>query len=175
MREAPRSFRSGTSISGAIDYSVAQLARSPYESPRHVINISGDGDNNGGREVTQARDDALARGVTINGLVILQRNRPSAIRSTPIHRANSWLTTRTTSSADRAHSFWKLRTSNPLADRWLGSCSRRLPKPAACHCCAESLAADALERVRAEIDFSRQRLPPQEASSDRRTARLPPS
>jgi len=38
---------------------------------RHVIDVSGDGTNNSGRDVTSARDDAVAKGVTINGLVIL--------------------------------------------------------------------------------------------------------
>ena len=33
--------------------------------------MSGDGTNNSGRDVTLARDDAVAKGVTINGLVIL--------------------------------------------------------------------------------------------------------
>ena len=71
IREAPRSFWGRTSISAAIDYSMAQLARSPFQAPRHVINVSGDGDNNSGRPITRARDDAIAQGVTINGLVIL--------------------------------------------------------------------------------------------------------
>ena len=33
--------------------------------------MSGDGTNNAGRDVKQARDEALALGITINGLVIL--------------------------------------------------------------------------------------------------------
>ena len=33
----------------------------------------GDGTNNSGRDVAVARDDAVAKGVTINGLVILER------------------------------------------------------------------------------------------------------
>jgi hypothetical protein len=33
--------------------------------------VSGDGTNNAGREVRLARDEALAKGITINGLVIL--------------------------------------------------------------------------------------------------------
>jgi hypothetical protein len=33
--------------------------------------VSGDGTNNSGRDVRQARDEALKQGVTINGLVIL--------------------------------------------------------------------------------------------------------
>jgi hypothetical protein len=38
---------------------------------RRVIDISGDGSNNQGRSVTDARDEAVARGVTINGLPIM--------------------------------------------------------------------------------------------------------
>jgi hypothetical protein len=48
-----------------------QLDRAPFQSGRHTIDISGDGTNNSGRDVTDARDAAVARGVTINGLVIL--------------------------------------------------------------------------------------------------------
>ena len=71
IREAPRAFMGRTSISAAIDYSMAHLARSPFQAPRRVIDVSGDGTNNSGRPVTQARDEAIAAGVTINGLVIL--------------------------------------------------------------------------------------------------------
>jgi hypothetical protein len=71
VREAPRSFMGRTSISAAIDYAMAHLARSPFQAPRRVIDVSGDGTNNSGRPVTQARDEAIAAGVTINGLVIL--------------------------------------------------------------------------------------------------------
>src|SRR5262245_16832069 len=69
FREAPRSFWGRTSISAAIDYSVALIARSPFQSTRHVINVSGDGDSNGGRLITQAREDASGRRIKINGLV----------------------------------------------------------------------------------------------------------
>ena len=69
--EAPRSFAGSTSISSAIDFSVNQLERSPFKSQRRVIDISGDGNNNSGRSVTDARDEALAKGITINGLIIL--------------------------------------------------------------------------------------------------------
>jgi hypothetical protein len=72
--EAPRAFAERTSISGGIDFAVAQLARSPYGAARRTIDISGDGNNNSGRDVTVARDEALAKGVTINGLVILTEN-----------------------------------------------------------------------------------------------------
>jgi Protein of unknown function (DUF1194) len=71
LLEAPRSFADRTSISGAIEFAMGQFARAPYESRRRAIDISGDGTNNAGRDVTMARDEAVAQGVTINGLVIL--------------------------------------------------------------------------------------------------------
>src|ERR1700691_3539792 len=71
LLEAPRSFADRTSISGAIDFAMGQLAQAPYESARRTIDVSGDGTNNSGRDVTLARDEATAQGITINGLVIL--------------------------------------------------------------------------------------------------------
>ena len=47
------------------------LAESGFEAPRHVIDVCGDGTNNAGRDVTEARDDALKAGITINGLAII--------------------------------------------------------------------------------------------------------
>ena len=69
--ELPRSFAERTSIAGGIDFSMALLARAPYQSPRRTIDVSGDGTNNAGRDVRLARDEAIARHITINGLVIL--------------------------------------------------------------------------------------------------------
>lgn len=69
--EAPRSFADRTSISAGIDFAMKQFALSPYQSTRRTIDVSGDGTNNAGRDVTAARDDAVAKGITINGLVIL--------------------------------------------------------------------------------------------------------
>jgi Protein of unknown function (DUF1194) len=69
--EAARAFANSTSISAGIDFAMTQLDRAPYEARRRVIDVSGDGDNNGGRDVAAARDEAIAKGVTINGLVIL--------------------------------------------------------------------------------------------------------
>jgi len=68
---APRSFLSRTSISEAIDFSVAQLGEAPAAAERKVIDISGDGTSNAGRPVTDARDEAVAKGITINGLAII--------------------------------------------------------------------------------------------------------
>jgi hypothetical protein len=71
LLESPRSFADRTSISGGIDAAVAQFALAPFVSERRTIDVSGDGTNNAGRDVGQARDEALTLGITINGLVIL--------------------------------------------------------------------------------------------------------
>lgn len=71
LLESPRSFADRTAISGGIEAAVAQLARAPFTADRQTIDVSGDGTNNAGRDVTLARDEALKLGITINGLVIL--------------------------------------------------------------------------------------------------------
>jgi Protein of unknown function (DUF1194) len=71
MLAAPRSFIGRTSISGALDFAMERFAAAEPHSSRHIIDISGDGTNNSGRPVTDARDGALAQGVTINGLAII--------------------------------------------------------------------------------------------------------
>jgi hypothetical protein len=62
-----------TSISGVIDFSRKLFDDLGSAPPRRVIDISGDGPNNDGRKVSQARDDAVAEGITINGLPIMFR------------------------------------------------------------------------------------------------------
>lgn len=74
LLEAPRSFADRTSISGAIEFSLAQFDKAPFASARHTIDVSGDGTNNAGRDVAALRDEAVAKGATINGLVILSDN-----------------------------------------------------------------------------------------------------
>ncbi len=74
LLEAPRSFADRTSISGAIEFAMAQFDKAPYRASRHTIDVSGDGTNNAGRDVGFARDEAVAKDVTINGLVILSDN-----------------------------------------------------------------------------------------------------
>jgi hypothetical protein len=69
--QAPRSFFNSTSIAGGIDFAVGQIARAPFEAERHAIDVSGDGTNNSGRDVRDARDQAVAKGIAINGLAIL--------------------------------------------------------------------------------------------------------
>jgi hypothetical protein len=64
-------FGGGTSISGAIDFSVTQFPLSRWKSNRRVIDVSGDGANSSGRPVRYARDGAVAQDIVINGLPIL--------------------------------------------------------------------------------------------------------
>jgi Protein of unknown function (DUF1194) len=72
IEQTPRRlFGGGTSISGAIDQAMLLFGQSPYKSERQVMDISGDGSNNSGRSVVRARDEAVAKDVTINGLPIL--------------------------------------------------------------------------------------------------------
>ncbi|WP_114943319.1 DUF1194 domain-containing protein [Microvirga calopogonii] len=68
---APIRRGAGTSISEAIDFSLALFSFGPFLPARRVIDISGDGLNNQGPLVTESRDRAVARGVTINGLPIM--------------------------------------------------------------------------------------------------------
>ena len=62
---------SRTSISGAINFAMPLFEENPYRGLRRVIDISGDGPNNNGVPVTGARDAALQKGITINGLPIM--------------------------------------------------------------------------------------------------------
>jgi hypothetical protein len=60
-----------TSISGAIDFAVPLFAGNDFDGTRRVLDISGDGANNVGRMAPDARDDAVRRGIIINGLPIM--------------------------------------------------------------------------------------------------------
>jgi hypothetical protein len=74
LLEAPRSFADRTSISGAIEFAMDVLDQAPFHGVRRTIDISGDGTNNAGRDVAALRDEAVSKGITINGLVILSEN-----------------------------------------------------------------------------------------------------
>lgn len=71
IAKAPYRRASRTSISGAIQFGKALFDNSGYRGLRRVIDVSGDGANNAGMLVVQARDDALAAGITINGLPVM--------------------------------------------------------------------------------------------------------
>ena len=68
---APRSFQGRTAIGNGIDLAVQAFAASRFHATRRVIDVCGDGTNNAGREVAAARDDAIAAGIIINGLAII--------------------------------------------------------------------------------------------------------
>lgn len=71
IMKAPVRKGSITSISGAISFAMPLFEENPYRGLRRVIDISGDGPNNNGAPVTGARDAALEKGITINGLPIM--------------------------------------------------------------------------------------------------------
>ncbi|MBV9954123.1 MAG: DUF1194 domain-containing protein, partial [Pseudolabrys sp.] len=71
MLSAPRSFLGRTSISAAIDFSMARLGVAPVGSDKRIIDISGDGMANFGAPPAAARDRVVAAGISINGLAIL--------------------------------------------------------------------------------------------------------
>jgi hypothetical protein len=65
-RRAPR-----TSIYGALKFAQPLFAASGYAGLRRVIDVSGDGANNMGPQVTLMRDEVVGAGITINGLPIM--------------------------------------------------------------------------------------------------------
>ncbi len=73
-----------TSISSMIDQGLKYLDENEYAGARRVIDISGDGENNNGDPVLGARDRAVAAGVTINGLPIVNdRVGPNGMAPSP--------------------------------------------------------------------------------------------
>jgi Protein of unknown function (DUF1194) len=71
--KAPIRRASRTSISGAIYFAMPLFENNPYRGLRRVIDISGDGPNNNGAPIVPARDEAVAKGIVINGLPIMVR------------------------------------------------------------------------------------------------------
>lgn len=72
VERAPRRiWGGGTAPGGAIAYGQQLLEALPLPAPRWIIDVSGDGSTNAGPPATEARDAAVARGITINGLPIL--------------------------------------------------------------------------------------------------------
>lgn len=67
----PVSYLRGTSISSALLFTSELFDGNGFLSPRQVIDISGDGPNNMGYPVLEARETVLNRGITINGLPIM--------------------------------------------------------------------------------------------------------
>lgn len=74
LRTAVRPGAGFTSISGAIDFCHDHLLRVAPPAARRVIDIVADGQNNDGGPVQAARDRAVAAGITINGLPVLEND-----------------------------------------------------------------------------------------------------
>ena len=73
LAAAPIARERRTSISSGLITAAGLLAASPFSAVREVIDVSGDGPNNEGLPVLQAREVVLKRGATINGLPIMVR------------------------------------------------------------------------------------------------------
>jgi len=76
LATAPYRRAARTSVAGAIEFGAALFETGGFRGVRRVIDVSGDGANNQGPIVTVARDEALAKGITINGLPVMVK-RPS--------------------------------------------------------------------------------------------------
>jgi len=68
--ESPRAAWGYNSISNAIDFSARLIDTNDYKGVRRVIDLSGDGPQIGGRPLEEVRREVVARGITINALVI---------------------------------------------------------------------------------------------------------
>ncbi|HYZ33022.1 MAG TPA: DUF1194 domain-containing protein [Crenalkalicoccus sp.] len=80
---APRETFLYTSISGAVDFAAKQFGQA-FEGTRHVVDISGDGVNNSGRPLAEAREEALAQGIVLNGLAVVDHNPSSLAAATAL-------------------------------------------------------------------------------------------
>jgi len=66
-----RGMLAETALGEALDYAIRHLERSPFTGVRRLIDVSGDGRSNVGVDPDAYRDGAVAAGITINGLAIL--------------------------------------------------------------------------------------------------------
>ena len=67
----PRSSYGRTAISSGIDQAAEMIGSGGFGDARKVIDVAGDGTNNAGRPIEEARDAAVAADITINGLTII--------------------------------------------------------------------------------------------------------
>ncbi len=68
LRSKPVGGLRGTSISSALLKSAELIEGNDFDGTRRVIDVSGDGPNNRGGPVLEARDAVAAKGIEINGL-----------------------------------------------------------------------------------------------------------
>jgi len=72
-----------TSISGALDFAGDLFAESDYRGLRRVVDISGDGPNNQGGPVVEARERLVAQGIVVNGLPMMTDGGMSSVFDVP--------------------------------------------------------------------------------------------
>ena len=60
-----------TAIGEALAAGAAELRNNAFTGTRLVLDLSGDGRSNDGRPLSQVREEVLGRGITINGLAIV--------------------------------------------------------------------------------------------------------
>ena len=80
MRAAPTAMGGPTAVGAAINHAVLLLLDYGGEMGRAIIDVSGDGPTNDGPSSSEARDRAVALGVTINGLPIANPSEPDTVR-----------------------------------------------------------------------------------------------
>jgi hypothetical protein len=71
IAELPVRRSRGTSIARALAFATVLIEDDLVTAPRSIVDVSGDGANNTGPPVTEARDAAVERGITINGLPVM--------------------------------------------------------------------------------------------------------
>lgn len=70
LSTAARSVGSLTNLSGAMEHAAGMLSAAPFNSNRAIVNIIGNGEDNVGEDPQRVRDGLVARGITINGVVV---------------------------------------------------------------------------------------------------------
>lgn len=73
----------GTSISAALIFAAGLFSGNGYAADRRVIDISGDGANNEGPPIEDARDQVVGQGIVINGLPIVLTDQSRSLPSDP--------------------------------------------------------------------------------------------
>ena len=71
IEAAGRLILGETAIDGALRFAAGLIDANGFEGRRRVIDLSGDGQTNWGRDPDPARDRAVAAGITVNGLAIV--------------------------------------------------------------------------------------------------------
>lgn len=83
MAEIQTNSARRTSISGALDFAGDLFAESDHRALRRIVDVSGDGPNNQGGPVVEARDRLTAQGIVINGLPLMTDGGMSSMFDVP--------------------------------------------------------------------------------------------